>query len=118
MHSVFYFLMLLIILFGVSLDSPMVQWVKNLPVMQETKETQVQSLGWEDPLEGEMATHSFSYLKNPLIRVASWAVAQKKCCKESDMTDKLSTANNNSCLVNNHRLCRKCRTIIYLTSHT
>ena len=29
--------------------------VKNLPVMQET---QVQSLGQEDPLEKEMATHS------------------------------------------------------------
>ena len=27
----------------------------NLPAMQET---QVQSLGWEDPLEKEMATHS------------------------------------------------------------
>ena len=26
--------------------------------MQETKETQVQSVGWEDPLEKEMATHS------------------------------------------------------------
>ena len=26
--------------------------------MQETQETQVQSLGWEDPLEEEMATHS------------------------------------------------------------
>ena len=29
--------------------------VKNLPAMQAT---QVQSLGWEDPLEKEMATHS------------------------------------------------------------
>ena len=29
--------------------------VKHLPTMQET---QVQSLGWEDPLEKEMATHS------------------------------------------------------------
>ena len=29
--------------------------VKNLPVEQET---QVQSLGWEDPLEKEMATHA------------------------------------------------------------
>ena len=29
--------------------------VKHLPVMQET---QVRSLGWEDPLEKEMATHS------------------------------------------------------------
>jgi len=26
--------------------------------MQETKETQIQSLGQEDPLEEEMATHS------------------------------------------------------------
>ena len=31
------------------------QSVKNLPVVQET---QVRSLGWEDPLEKEMATHS------------------------------------------------------------
>jgi len=29
--------------------------VKNPPAIQET---QVQSLGWEDPLEKEMATHS------------------------------------------------------------
>jgi len=29
--------------------------VKRLPIMRET---QVQSLGWEDPLEEEMATHS------------------------------------------------------------
>ena len=31
------------------------QMVKNLPAMQET---QVQSLGWEDPLKKQMATHS------------------------------------------------------------
>ena len=36
----------------------MAQRVKNLPAMQETQEKQVQSLGWEDPLENEMATHS------------------------------------------------------------
>ena len=36
----------------------MVQWVKNLPAVQETKETWVQSLGQEDSLEKEMATHS------------------------------------------------------------
>ena len=29
--------------------------VKNLPAVQETR---VRSLGWEDPLEKEMATHS------------------------------------------------------------
>ena len=31
------------------------QWVKNLPAMQETE---FQSLGWADPLEKEMTTHS------------------------------------------------------------
>ena len=37
------------------------QIVKNLPAVQETQETQVPSLGQEDPLEEEMATH-FSIL--------------------------------------------------------
>ena len=32
--------------------------VKDLPAMQETQETQVPSLGWEDLREEEMATHS------------------------------------------------------------
>ena len=36
----------------------MAQWMKNLPAMQETQATQVQSLGQEDPLEKEMATYS------------------------------------------------------------
>ena len=38
------------------------QMVKNLPSRQET---QVQSLGWEDPLEEEMATHS---------RILAWRI--------------------------------------------
>ena len=33
----------------------MAQRLKSLPGMQETR---VRSLGWEDPLEKEMATHS------------------------------------------------------------
>ena len=33
----------------------MAQTVKNLPAIQET---QVQPLGWEDPLEEEIVTHS------------------------------------------------------------
>ena len=33
----------------------MAQMIKNLPAMQETC---VGPLGWEDPLEKEMATHS------------------------------------------------------------
>ena len=36
----------------------MAKQVKNLPAMQETRETWVQSLGQEDPLEKEMVTHS------------------------------------------------------------
>ena len=32
--------------------------VKNPPAMQKLQETQVQSLGREDPLEEEMAAHS------------------------------------------------------------
>ena len=32
--------------------------VKHLPAIQETQETEVQSLGREDPQEKEMATHS------------------------------------------------------------
>ena len=35
--------------------------VKNPLAMQELQETWVQSLGWEDPLEKDMATH-FSIL--------------------------------------------------------
>ena len=40
----------------------MSQMVKNLPIMQETC---VKSLGWEDPLEKEMATHS---------RILTWRI--------------------------------------------
>ena len=32
--------------------------VKNIPVKQETQETWVRSLDWEDSLEEGMATHS------------------------------------------------------------
>ena len=39
-----------------SLEAPLVAQIeKNLPAMQETW---VQSLGWEDPLEEGMTTHS------------------------------------------------------------
>ena len=40
----------------------MAQKVKNLSAMQETG---VQSLGWEDPLKKEMATHS---------RILAWKI--------------------------------------------
>ena len=44
---------MLSLLYGPSLT--VAQMVKNLPA---TQETWVQSLGWEDPLEKGMATHS------------------------------------------------------------
>ena len=45
--------------------------VKNPPAMGETW---VQSLGWEDPLEEGMATHSGSLAwRNPMDRGAWWA---------------------------------------------
>ena len=46
------FIKVLILMVGASLVA---QSVKNLPAVQESR---VQSLGWEDPLEKEMATHS------------------------------------------------------------
>ena len=36
----------------------MAQWVKNPPAVQETQEMWVWSLGWKDPLEEKVATHS------------------------------------------------------------
>ena len=38
--------------------SQVVQWVKNLPAMQEIQEPWVRSLRWEDLLEEGMVTHS------------------------------------------------------------
>ena len=45
----------------------MAQWVKNPPAVQKTEETCVWSLGQEDPLEEEMATHS---------RILAWRIPQ------------------------------------------
>ena len=57
--------------------------VKNLPAMQET---QVRSLGQENPLEKRMATHSkYSCLGNPMDRGA-WQATVHGAAKESDMT--------------------------------
>ena len=46
--------------------------VKNLPAMQETW---VRSLGWEDPLEEGIATHSSVLAQRiPMDRGAWWAI--------------------------------------------
>ena len=68
----------------------MAQKVKNLPAMQET---QVQSLGQEDPLEKGMATHSSILAwRIPMDRGAWWATVHR-VSKESDTTQRLN--NNN-----------------------
>ena len=61
------------------------QTVKHLPAMQEI---QLQSLGWEDPLEKEMAAHSSILAwkipyQFPLVGYSPWGR------KESDMTEQL-----------------------------
>ena len=62
------------------------QLVKNLPAMQETL---VQSLGWEDPLDKGMATHS-SLLAWKIHGQSSLAGYSPWGRKESDMTEQLS----------------------------
>ena len=60
------------------------QRLKRLPAMRET---QVQSLGREDPLEMEMATPSrILAWRSPWIRGAWWATWG---CKELGMTEQL-----------------------------
>ena len=64
----------------------MAQMIKNLPAMQETW---VRFLGWEDPLEKEMANH-FSILawKIPWTEIPSRL--QSLGSQESDMTERLN----------------------------
>ena len=59
------------------------QLVKNLPAMQET---QIQSLGWDDPLEKGKATHS-SILAWPGEFYGLYSPWGRK---ESDTTEQLS----------------------------
>ena len=65
----------------------MAQMVKNQPAKQETW---VQSLGWEDPLEEGMATHSSSCLENPHAQ-RSLTGYSPRGHKELDTTERPST---------------------------
>ena len=65
----------------------MAQLVKSLSAMRET---QVRSLGREDPLEKEMATPlQYSCLENSMDRGAWWAIVHgvTKSHEESDTTE-------------------------------
>ena len=65
--------------------SLVVQRLKHLPAMWETW---VQSLGWEDPLEEEIAIHS-SILAWRIPRTEEVGGLQSTGRKESDMTERL-----------------------------
>ena len=63
----------------------MSQQIKNLPTVRETEETQVQTLGGEDPLKEERAIHSCILVwevpcMRSLVGYSPWS------CKESDTT--------------------------------
>ena len=66
------------------------QMAKNLPAMQET---QVWSLGWEDALEKEMATHS-SILAGRISWTEEPGGLQSVGHKESDTTERLTWRNS------------------------
>ena len=68
--------------------SLVVQRLKRLPAMWETW---VRSLGWEDPLEKEMATHS-SFLAWRIPWTEELGGLQSTGHKESDTTDQLHFA--------------------------
>ena len=64
------------------------QTVKNPPAMRETW---VRSLGWEDPLDEGMATHSSILASRIPVDRGAWRAAVHGIKKKSDMTEQLST---------------------------
>ena len=71
-------------MFSLAFAEALAQLVKNLRAVQETS---VQSLGWEDPLEKEMAIPlQYSCLKNPMDGGA-WQATVHGGRKESDKTE-------------------------------
>ena len=54
------------------MPSQVAQWVKNLPIMQETQETQFQSLGQEESLEKGTVTHSSILAWKDLMYRGAW----------------------------------------------
>ena len=61
--------------FSIFCFSQVAQWQRVFLPVQEPQETWVHSLGWEDPLEEEMATHSNILVwENPMDRGA-WLTA-------------------------------------------
>ena len=63
--------------------------VKNLPAMQET---QVQSLGWDDPLEKGLAIHSSMLTWRIVWTEEPGGLQSTGLQKESDMNEQLTQA--------------------------
>ena len=78
--------------------SLMAQWVKNLPAMQETQESHVQSLSQENPLEKEMATYS-STLSWEILWIEELAGYSLWGHKESDATERRALSSMSGVLV-------------------
>ena len=75
----------------------MAQEVKNLPAVQETR---VRSLGREDPLEEEMATHSSILAwKNPMDRDACQATVPGVTKSQTRLSMHRHSNNINTCFV-------------------
>ena len=71
------------ILLSTSVSTSLVaQLVKTLPAMQETR---IQFLGWEDPLEKEMATH-FRILAQEILWTEQPGRLQSMGSQELDMS--------------------------------
>ena len=81
----------------------MAQRVKNPPAMQETKEMRIESLGWKDPQEEEMATHSSildwkipwreksgGLQSKGVQRVRHDRATKQECFKQSEKSDRYS----------------------------
>ena len=61
------------------------QMIKNLPIMWETW---VRSLGWEDPLNKSMATHSSILAwRTPMDRGAWWAIVHGVTKSQTQLSD-------------------------------
>ena len=69
----------------ISWASLVARTVKNQPAMQETW---IQSLGWEDPLEEGMATHSSILAwRIPMDRGAWWATVHGVAKSQTQLSD-------------------------------
>ena len=66
----------------------MTQQAKNLPAIQETQETQVRTLGQEDPLVEENGDPlQYFCLKNPMDRGTWWATVHTVAKNQIQLSD-------------------------------